>query len=71
MSTLPVLATVIVYVKVPGALIVVRSTSFCTVSDGLLFAVTVAWSWLESVPPALAVAVLVTEPPLRSAWVIV
>ena len=42
-----------------------------SVSAGLWTAVTVSLSSLESVPPALAVAVFVTEPVFRSACVIV
>ena len=69
--TLPLLLTRYVYeITSPTASAEIGEAVLSSKRLGLWTAVTVSLSSFESVPPALALAVLVTEPLLRSAWVI-
>jgi hypothetical protein len=69
--TLPVFVTRYEYATTAGAERPAVVDDLTTDRRGARTAVTVAWDWFESMPPACARAVFVIEPASRSACVIV
>jgi hypothetical protein len=70
--TFPVFVAVIVKWRIsPTVAKFVSAAVLTRVMAGAWTAVTVAWAVLEVTPPPLAVAIFVTDPVSRSAWVIV